>query len=203
MSDRIIAEKLNLLIYNCSFCNENTLDFSSLTVFLSSRCSSVNVSYCTFNNVTNLPYAYVPAAAILISCMIYDQTCSSTHLSNVTVKHSKSRAKIIDLNCLYIGVQVNIRNIQVLDNNATGILCDRCALHFRGHSIIANNTTPYVGGCLVVNDGGYAVTEKYASVIFINNTASKGGALYSNTNIQSITLFSRLHCTFLDFKAQF
>ena len=40
----------------------------------------------------------------------------------------------------------------------------RCGLHFIGYNIIANNTTPYAGGGLVVNNSGYAVTEKCGSV---------------------------------------
>ena len=197
----VIADKLNLLIYNCSFHNETNYEFPSLEILLSSICSSVNISHSTFNNGTNIGFV----SAIYIASMTIDQTCSSIYLSNVTVKHYKIKSgrNAILFFSLYNRIEVNIKNIQVFENNGTGIACQRCALYFSGHSVIANNTTPYVGGGLVVNGTGYAVTEKNASVIFINNTATKGGALYSNANNPSWTMFSSLHCTFIDFNVKF
>ena len=195
----VIADKLNLLIYNCSFHNEINLELPSLEILLSSICSSVNISHSTFNNGTNIGFA----SAIYIASMTIDQTCSRIYLSNVTVKHYKSGINAILFFSMYNRIEVNIKNIQVFENNGTGIACQRCALYFSGHSVIANNTTPYVGGGLVVNGTGYAITEKNASVIFINNTATKGGALYSNANNPSWTMFSSLHCTFIDFNVKF
>ena len=78
----------------------------------------------------------------------------------------------------------------------TAIGCNCCGLHFSGCNIIANNTTPYAGGGLVVNNSGYAITEKYGLVIFVNNTATKGGALYSKNNISFIMTLSFVYCTF-------
>ena len=115
------------------------------------------------------------------------------------MRNSKSGRNAIALLCLTIKLKVNISNIQVYDNNMTGIGCDRCGLHFSGYNIIANNTIPYAGGGLVVNNSGYAYTNKYGSVIFINNTAIKGGALYSDTNIP----LSFGYCTFSDYRALF
>ena len=195
----VLAHRLNLLIYNCSFHNEINHKHASLETRLTSRYSSVNISHCTFNNGTS----FWIASAMYIVSMNIDQALSSIHLSNVTVRHYKSGTSAILFISMYKHENVNIHNIQVLENNATGISCERCAFYFSGHSIIANNTSPYVGGGLVVNGSGYAVTRKNASVIFINNVATKGGALWSNAKNPSWTIFSSFHCTFIDFNVKF
>ena len=195
-----IVNKLNITIFKCYF-GENIGHFvGSLYLNLNPRSISMNISHCIFNGNVAL---HDVATAMEIFYFIEDQTTSSIHLSNVTVTQSKTGRNAIHLVCLNIGIRVDISNIQVYDNNMTGIGCDRCGLHFSGYNIIANNTTPYAGGGLVVNNSGYAVTEKSASVNFINNTATKGGALYSNThNPYGMTLLF-LYCTFTDFKVNF
>ena len=199
--DTFIVHKLNIKIFNCYF-GENIGHFmASLYLTLNPKSISMLISHCIFNG--NAALHDVATAAMKIFYFIEDQTTSSIHLSNVTVTQSKTGRNAIHLVCLNIGVQVDISNIQVHDNNMTGIGCDRCGLHFSGYNIIANNTTPYAGGGLVLNNSGYAVTEKNASVNFINNTASKGGALYSNTHNPYSTTLLFLYCTFTDFKVNF
>ena len=192
-----LVGKLNVLINKCYFGHNSGGVYSTTTLLLYPVCASVIISYCQFEN--NSAFQNDVAVALSIMYFIENSHCSNLHLLNITVKNSKSGRNAIALLCLTINLKVNISNIQVYDNNMTGIGCDSCGLHFNGNNIIANNTTPYVGGGLIVNKSGYAVTEKYGSVIFINNTATKGGALYSDTN----NPLSFGSCTFSEFRPLF
>ena len=196
-----LVGKLNVSINNCYFDHNIGSVYSTITMRLNPVCASVNISYCLFENNSALKDTI--AVALSIIYFIKNSQCSNLNLLNITVRNSKSGRNAIVLSCSTISLKVNISNIQVYDNNMTGIGCDRCGLHFSGYNIIANNTTPYAGGGLVVNNSGYAVTEKYGSVNFINNTAIKGGALYSDTNIPYIMTLSLVYCTFSDVRALF
>ena len=200
-NERGLISKLNVSINKCYFGHNIGSVYSTITIHLNPICASVDISYCLFENNSALKDTI--AVALNIIYFIENSQCSNLHLLNITVKNSKSGRNAIVLSCLTINLKVNISNIQVYDNNMTGIGCDHCGLHFSGYNIIANNTTPYAGGGLVVNNSGYAYTEKYGSVIFINNTAIKGGALYSDTNIPYKMTLSLVYCTFSEFRALF
>ena len=196
-----LVGKLNVSINNCYF-GHNTGDvYSTITILLHPICGSVEISYCLFENISALKDTI--AVALSLIYLNENSYCSNLHLFNITVRNFKSGRNAIVLSCSSKSLQVSISNIQMYDNNMTAIGCYRCGLHFSGYNIIANNTTPYAGGGLVVNNSGYAVTEKYGSVIFINNTATKGGALYSDTNIPYMKSLLFVYCTFSDFRARF
>ena len=191
---------LKVSINNCYFGHNSVDVHSAITMHLNPRCASVEISYCLFENIT--AFKDTIGVALHITNLMENFYCSNLHLLNVTVRNSKSGRSTIGLSCLTKRLQVKISNIQIYNNNMTAIGCDRCGLHFSGYNIIANNTTPYAGGGLVVTNSGYAFTEKYSSIIFINNTASKGGALYSDIK-NPYVMFSFMYCTFSDFRARF
>ena len=195
------VDKLYITICNCFFDNNKSVRSGSLSLFLNPRCASVNISHCVFDG--NAAISGGIATAMQTFYFIKDQKCSRFYFSNIVVRNSKTGKNAVLISCLNIGVKVDISNIQVYDKNMTGIGCDLCGLLFSGYNIISNNTTPYAGGGLVVNNSGYATTEKHGTVIFINNTATKGGALYSNSNNPHSLAWSLNICTFPKFKAFF
>ena len=195
------VENLYITICNCFFDDNKSIRLASLSLFLNPRCASVNISHCVFDGNTAISGGI--GTAMQIFYYIADQKCSRFYFSNIVVRHSKKGKNAVLISCLNIGVQVDISNIQVYDNNMTGIGCEYCGLLFSGYNIIANNTTPYAGGGLVVNNSGYAATEKHGSVIFINNTALKGGAMYSNNNNPHSLAWPLKICTFNNVEAFF
>ena len=80
--------------------------------------------------------------------------------------------------------KIKISGLKVIGNDMTGVLSLMCELSFREDtSIIANNTSPSNGGGIWLDNRSSAktISDKRGEVQFINNTAVKGGGIYSES----------------------
>lgn len=80
--------------------------------------------------------------------------------------------------------KVKISGLKVIGNEMTGLLSIMCELTFNGDtSIIANNTSPHNGGGIWLDNRSSAktISTKGGVVELINNTAVKGGGIYSES----------------------
>lgn len=119
-------------------------------------------------------------------------------LQNLLITESNGSRHAITLQCDNQLSVINISNITMVNNHITALGSINCALKFSGLNKFINNTTPYSGGALVVNGTGYAYTDNFSSslVIFMNNKARMGGALYSSAKYSKSYMI--LACTFLN-----
>ena len=89
---------------------------------------------------------------------------------------------------------VTFSNVNISNNNMTGLWLKGCQLNFMNKpSIISNNKSPGNGGGIYVDDN--AVLSSLVPVYLINNTATHGGAIYSTAKLLSTDLY--------DFKCSF
>uniref|UniRef100_A0A1X7UF08 Right handed beta helix domain-containing protein n=1 Tax=Amphimedon queenslandica TaxID=400682 RepID=A0A1X7UF08_AMPQE len=80
--------------------------------------------------------------------------------------------------------KVKISGLKVIGNEMTGVLSIMCELVFSNDaSIIANNTSPHNGGGIWLDNKSSAktISNKGGVVELINNTAVKGGGIYSES----------------------
>lgn len=98
---------------------------------------------------------------------------------------------------------VNIADIYMSNNSLTPIYTDNCGLWFHGHNVIENNTA-FEGGGIHISGIGYALMAPNTTLIFRNNNATRGGALFSPQTQVSSSFRYYSPCTFLSLKtAQF
>ena len=164
--------------------------------------SSVSLNSCTFLNNMVGPSLYILASYQTI--MRENNLIALITLRNVTVRSSKNMRDSIAFICFNKFILVKLSNIKIIGNEATGLSSLNCALEFNGHNLIANNSIPFGGGGLTINGTGYAYTSKDATVVFRNNTAAFGGALYSSASVSIKKQYLiREPCTFLGLNATF
>ena len=166
----------------------------SYSTFSSAR---IHITDCNFMENRGAP-------VISVTQYLFSHLASpSIALTNVKIESSKSMMNTVSLKCDSAAFTIQIHNIVVNDNDATGLASVNCALKFSGHNIIANNTTPHGGGGLIVNGTGYAFTSAGSSVIFEKNTAAFGGALFSSTYQKLSDQDLQMPCTFQGLNASF
>ena len=172
---------------------------SGIIAVLRYSLKNITISDCLFNN-----NSYGIAGVITL---VQNQDFSPVAISftNVTIQSSQHSSSAV---CLQCGTKreiiVDISNITLRNNmNTSGLSSLNCVLRFNGYNVIANNTAlTWGGGGLVVNGNGYAFTSSNSSVVFENNLALFGGALYSPVYPMSERL-TILTCTFLKLDAIF
>ena len=97
---------------------------------------------------------------------------------------------------------VTLSNVNISNNNMTGLWLKGCQLNFMSKpSIISNNKSPDNGGGIYANDN--VVLSSSVPVHLINNPATQyGGAIYSTANLlsTSVNLFT---CSYFNFDVRF
>ena len=166
----------------------------SYSTFSSAR---IHITDCNFKKNRGAPV--ISVTQYLFSRL----TSPSIALTNVKIESSKSMMNTVSFKCDSAAFTIQIHNIVVNDNDATGLASVNCALQFSGHNIIANNTTPHVGGGLIVNGTGYAFTSAGSNVILEKNTAAMGGALFSSAYQKLSDQDLQMPCTFQGLNASF
>ena len=166
----------------------------SLTKIIISNCLFNNNSYGSGGVITIVQYYFVFRSPV------------SIYLTNVTIQSSQHNRYAACLQCgTKRAITVDVSNITIRNNLYTsGLLSINCALRFNGYNVIANNTAPTSGGGgLVVNGIGYAFTSSNSLVVFENNFALFGGALYSSVDPMTEQRLFLMKCTFLNLNATF
>ena len=169
---------------------------SGIATRLTNAFKSIQISYCLFLN------GY--GGVIFI---VEELTSLNKHafpkisLKNVTVQSWKSLISAVTFKCNNQMTIVAMSNVTLLNNKGTGVSAMNCVLKFHGYNVIANNTASNFGGGIVVNGIGYAITSTDGVVVFKNNKASFGGALYSLNHMS--TNYVKSWCTFLGLNAVF
>ena len=157
----------------------------------------IHITDCNFTKNRGAP-------VISVTQYLFSRLASpSITLTNLKIESSKSMMNTVSFKCGSAAFTIQIHNIVVNDNDATGLASVNCALQFSGHNIIANNTTPHVGGGLIVNGTGYAFTSAGSNVIFEKNTAAFGGALFSSAYQKLSDQDLQMPCTFQGLNASF
>ena len=120
-----------------------------------------------------------------------------THLNNVSILSNNHQKKGIGesnnqysallLYCSSTGRQlVQISGLKVIGNYMTGLLSIKCVIIFTNETtLIANNSSPNNGGGIWLDNKSVIKSKKgirKGLVKLINNTALKGGALYSDSS---------------------
>ena len=183
-------------VINCTFDSNYIKTSSALRILSTDGFRKIFVSSCLFQD-------NVHANVIMISNILSQEDyfiLPDITLTNVIIHSSRS----IQFGCIFlecdIQMVVKIHNISIHDNNGTGLASLNCALRFDGYNVVANNTAT-LGGGLIINGTGYALTSPNAIVLFKNNRAVYGGALYSGTHVLQHHLPRK--CTFVGLNAIF
>ena len=183
-------------VINCTFDSNYIKTSSALRILSTDGFRKIFVSSCLFQD-------NVHANVIMISNILSQEDyfiLPDITLTNVIIHSSRS----IQFGCIFlecdIQMLVKIHNISIHDNNGTGLASLNCALRFDGYNVVANNTAT-LGGGLIINGTGYALTSPNAIVLFKNNRAVYGGALYSGTHVLQHHLPRK--CTFVSLNAIF
>ena len=202
--------KTNMTLSGCVFESnkaENNSDLKCIgmpcqggivTIQLGTHESTVLVKSFSFVNNTVGPNLY------MLSHPTVTAVTGLVELINVTVRSSKLMRDSVVIICSNLLTLVHLFNVTITDNDGTGLSFFNCALMFKGYNLIANNTTPFGGGGLTINGTGYAYTTRGAGVVFRNNTAAFGGALYSSFPVKIREQYLNTSpCTFLGLNATF
>ena len=97
---------------------------------------------------------------------------------------------------------VILLNVNITNNNMTGLWLRKCQVNFIDKSsIISNNKSPGNGGGIYADDN--AILSSSVPVYLINNTATQyDGAIYSTANLVATSVMLSI-CSFLDFDVTF
>ena len=159
---------LHTRIYNCTF-------FGNFKGgLLIDRGLDVNIIHTLF--VHNIDFSVVIIVVGDINANLDSITVSNSHCSSL-----QNRDQFMASVNLYCddNSAVITQNSVIHDNEMSGIMSARCVLIFNQHTIIANNSSPFNGGGIIIHRG-FVYGDSNSKVSFINNTASMyGGALYS------------------------
>ena len=112
-------------------------------------------------------------------------------ITNITISESVS---IFDTSTITINSvsKIYLTNINISDNNCTGLLVINSQVFLYGFANVLNNNTGVKGGGLAVYEESFLVFSSTARLSLINNHALKtGGAIYTES----------LHTSFLSSKA--
>ena len=192
---------LSIIVNRSTFINNTaSLQSTGMIVNFTNTLLNFTASDCLFqNNTGSSPVIYIKHKLSFMTTV----SPPDIMLTNVTVQTSKYMVESVRLVCEIFLIEITFTNVTIKDNEAAGMSNLNCALKFRGHNIIANNKTPFGGGGLTVNGTGYAYTHIIDSaVIFQNNTALLGGALYSSDETLTHTSL-QVPCTFISLNAIF
>ena len=200
--------KSSLALSGCVF-ESNSADTNLKCIENSCRGGTVTIQLVTPNTFVLVKSCFFVNNAVgpnlnLLTQPSFTREKGLIKLANVTVRSSKFMRDSVVIICSSLVTHVKLFNVTIIDNDATGLSSLNCALEFKGYNLIANNTTPFGGGGLLINGTGYAHTTKGATVVFINNTAAFGGALYSSFPVMSVKQYlNSSPCTFLGLNATF
>ena len=195
------------LVTDCHFYNNNgTFVSGGIAVTYTRTFDSLKISSCTFyGNSANAAGWQGPTSAIgLVNYMSFLRTHSKglVTLENLTVTENFGSRHAVSIGCDNQLSLVHVINITMMNNQATALGILNCALKFSGVNKFINNTTPFSGGALIVNGSGYAYNDSIkSSVIFMNNRAAFGGALYSSSLLKKDYMLTV--CTFLNLNTIF
>ena len=176
---------------------------SGITAILRYSLKNITISNCLFNN-NSYGYAGVITLVQFQDFGVFCPRPVGISFINLTIQSSQHSSSAVCLECSTREIIVDISNITLRNNvNTSGLSSLNCALQFNGYNVIANNTAPTSGGGgMVINGTGYALTSSNSSVVFENNLALFGGALYSLVYLMYEHL-TFLNCTFLKLNAIF
>ena len=168
---------------------------SAILAYFTFSSASMQIINCSFVSNRGASVISITHYAFILSAH------PAVELINLNIESSTSMRDVVLLKCDSAALIIQIHNIVVHDNDATGLASLNCALQFSGHNIIANNTTPLGGGGLIVNGTGYAFTSVQSNIVFERNTAAFGGAVFSSAYPKTYDL--QMPCTFQGLNASF
>ena len=145
----------------------------------------------THNNITITSSVFTNNTVGFWGGGLYIDSGTDTH-NNITITSSVFTNNTVGFwgGGLYIysagtDAHVIFSQVTISKNNGSGIIAFNhvTVVFTEGHSIVANNSSPSVGGGIYLGKDSYLTTSNGGHVSFINNTAHRyGGAIYSLEN---------------------
>ena len=197
----VYSDVIDLMIDKCLFEGNRAIQTGGVNAF--GRSNGFNITNSVFSN--NIGDS---GAAISLK----SEQEGTIFMENVTVSKSSCNKQILWTKCNAVLFDSDIRtiaevsNISIINNNMTGLRLKQCELMFSAFpSSFINNTSVDNGGAIFLDESSFIRGfTKTALVYFINNTAQKGGAIYSKTKSIVDQAEYRLHlCTILWMNASF
>ena len=194
----------NIEIYKCLF-QGNSGGGALISYFVVKEINTHAITIAVFNSIFRNNSGRVGAG---LKILVPDQDGSRVLIVNTSVTSNYYEIEKADFGALYFFcflpfVPIWLESVTVSHNNVTGIFASNCQLLVTGDtSIIADNTSPYFGGGLVLGDHSLIYSIHSGKIAFSNNRAGQyGGAIYSDANpfpknLQEEIIYSWLGCSF-------